>query len=93
MATEPKGDGIIIHKRSLFIGAIAGLVLGATGLRVIAPFIPGMDEAIERQQKIQCAELVAKTSVSNMEKVLVLEKRVSALEATLKAHGIDIPGE
>jgi len=86
-------DKITIHWRTAVGAAIIGALLGASGLRVLAPFVPGMSDAIEKQQKIMCSELVATVSVQNMDKVVALEKRVSALEATLIANGIDVPSE
>ena len=84
-------DKITIHWRTAIGAVIVGALLGASGLRALAPFVPGMSEAIERQQQALCSELVAKVSVQNMDKVISLEKRVSALEATLSANGVDVP--
>tara|TARA_Y100000310_G_scaffold325691_2_gene389527 strand:- start:1332 stop:1598 length:267 start_codon:yes stop_codon:yes gene_type:complete len=87
------GDIVKVHRKQAFVCIALGCVLGVTGLRIIAPYVPWGDKLIERQQKEICGTAISELIVSNMATNMSLEKRVSALEATLKAHKIEIPGE
>jgi len=84
-------DVVKIHWKQALIAFVVGCFLGMAGLRTVATFTDVFDGAIERQQQEMCGSAISELMLNNARANVKIEKRVSALEATLKAHGIDIP--